>query len=101
MFLNYNSETDPEIIAKIVKNHLASNGYYQNDSSLIDSNGLIDILDILDEKIMAGNRSFRKKRITEYQEWNESMQERIIKNVGFFYYNKQCFFNNNEFILLL
>ena len=42
-----------------------------------------------------------EKHITGYQEWNESMQERIIKNSGFFYYNKQCFFNNNEFILLL
>jgi hypothetical protein len=53
MFLNYNIETDPEILAKIVNNHLASNGYYQDDSSLIHSNGLIDILDILDEKIIA------------------------------------------------
>ena len=56
MFLNYNSEINSEIIAKIVNNHLALNRYYQDDISLIrliHGNGLIDILDILDEKIMA------------------------------------------------
>lgn len=52
-FLNYNRQIDSEIIAKIVNNHLASNRYYQDDISLIHSNRLIDILDILDEKLMA------------------------------------------------
>jgi hypothetical protein len=48
-----NRQLDSEIIAKIVKNHLASNEYYQDANSLIYGNGLIDSVKILDDKIMS------------------------------------------------
>ena len=80
-----NEKTDSEIIAKIVKNHLAQNGYYLDTNSLQQENGLKDIVDILDDKIMSVIDLLEKKHVARYQEWNEVMQERIIKNAGSFY----------------
>ena len=39
-------------MSKIIKNHLASNGYYPAVDSLVQGNGLKEIVDILDDKIM-------------------------------------------------
>jgi hypothetical protein len=80
-----NGESDSEILSKIVKNHLAQNGYYPDADSLIHGNGLKDIVDILDDKIMSIIDLLEKKHVARYQEWNEIMQERIIKNAGSFY----------------
>ena len=38
---------------QIIKNHLASNGYYPDVDSLVHGNGLKEIVDILDDKIMS------------------------------------------------
>ena len=83
--LKVNGESDSEIISKIVKNHLAQNGYYLDTNSIQQENGLKDIVDILDDKIMSVIDLLEKKHVARYQEWNEVMQERIIKNAGSFY----------------
>jgi hypothetical protein len=57
-------------LPKIVKNHLASNRYYQEANSLIHGNGLIDSVNILDDKIMSVI-DLLKKTYNRYQEWNE------------------------------
>ena len=43
-------------------------------------NGLKNIVDIIDEKVMSAIDLLEKKRLASYQESNEVMQERIIKN---------------------
>jgi hypothetical protein len=43
-------------------------------------NGLKNIVDIIDEKGMSIIDLVEKKRLASYQESNEVMQERIIKN---------------------
>ena len=81
-----NEESDSEILSKIIKNHLASNGYYPDVDSLVHGNGLKEIVDILDDKIMSVIDLLEKKHVARYQEWNELMQERIIKNARSFYH---------------
>jgi hypothetical protein len=73
-------------LSKIIKNHLASNGYYPDVDSVVHGNGLKDIVDILDDKIMSVIDLLEKKHVARYQEWNELMQERIIKNARSFYH---------------
>ena len=80
-----NDESDSEILSNIIKNHLAQNGYYPDADSLIHGNGLKDIVGLLDDKIMSVIDLLEKKHLARYQEWNEVMQERIIKNAGSFY----------------
>jgi hypothetical protein len=46
---------------------------------------LKDIVDILDDKIMSVVELLEKKDVATFQEWNEVIQERIIKNAGSFY----------------
>ena len=41
-------------------------------------------MDILDDKIMSVIDLLEKKHVVRYQEWNEVMQERIIKNANLF-----------------
>ena len=48
-----NGESDSEILSNIIKNHLAQNGNYPDADSLIHGNGLKDIVDILDDKVMS------------------------------------------------
>ena len=50
----------------------------------INENGLKDIVDILDDKIMSIIDLLEKKHVARYQVWNEVMQERIIKNANLF-----------------
>ena len=73
-------ESDSKILGNIIKNHLAQNGYYPDADSLIHGNGLKDIVDIIDDKIMSVVELLEKKDVATFQEWNEVMQERIIKN---------------------
>ena len=80
-----NGESDSEILGNIIKNHLAQNGYYPDADSLIHGNGLKDIVDIIDDKIMSVVELLEKKDVATLQEWNEVMHERIIKNAGSFY----------------
>jgi hypothetical protein len=76
--LNY--ESDSEIISKIIKNHLASSGYYPDVDSLEQGNGLKDIVDIHQDMILSIVDLLEKKDVASLQEWNEVMQNRIIKN---------------------
>ena len=71
-------ESDSEIISKIVKNHLASNGYYPDADSLQQENGLKDIVDIIDDKVMSLMDLLERKKLATHKEWNEVMQERIM-----------------------
>ena len=48
-----NKESDSEILSNIIKNHLAQNGYYPDADSLIHGNGLKDIVDVIDDKVMS------------------------------------------------
>ena len=48
-------------------------------------NGLKNIVDILDDKVMSVIDLLEKKMLASYQESNEVMQERIIKNAESFY----------------
>ena len=48
-----NKESDSEILSNIIKNHLTQNGYYPDADSLIHGNGLKDIVDVIDDKVMS------------------------------------------------
>ena len=52
--------------------------------SLIHGNGLKDIIDILDDKIMSIIEILERNGLTTSQEFKEIMQERIIKNAKYF-----------------
>jgi hypothetical protein len=79
-----NRETDYEILSNIIKNHLASNGYYLDADSLMHGIGLKEIVDVIDDKVMSLIDLLEKKGLTTYQEWAQTMQERIIKNARSF-----------------
>jgi hypothetical protein len=83
-----NGESDSEILSKIVKNHLASNGHYPDVDSLQQGNGLKDIVDIHQDMIISIVDLFEKKGIATFQEYNEVVQERLIKNSLFTKNNK-------------
>ena len=78
------NESDSEILSKIIKNHLASNGYYSFVDSLEQGNGLKEIVDIIDDKVMSIIDLLEKKKVVTIHEWNEVMQERIMKNASSF-----------------
>lgn len=71
---------DSEILSKIIKNHIASNGYYPDADSLQNGNGLKDIVDIIDDKVMSIIDVMERKKIVTHKEWAQIMQERLIKN---------------------
>ncbi len=52
-FKPLNEETDSEILSNIIKNHLAQNGYYPDVDSLMNGNGLKEIVDVIDDKVMS------------------------------------------------
>jgi hypothetical protein len=79
-----NDESDSEILSKIIKNHLASSGYYPDVDSLVQGNGLKDIVDIINDKVMSLMDLLERKRIATHKEWNQLMQERIKKNTETF-----------------
>jgi hypothetical protein len=79
-----NEESDSEILSNIIKNHLASNGYYLDVDSLVHGIGLKEIVDVIDDKIMSLIDLLEKKDVATYQEWAQTMQERIIKNTQSF-----------------
>ena len=74
-----------KLLSNIIKNYLVQNGYYPDADSLIHGNGLKDIVDILDDKIMSIIEILERNGLTKTsQEFKEIMQERIIKNARFF-----------------
>ena len=79
-----NDESDSEILSNIIKNHLAQNGYYSDADSLIHGNGLKDIVELIDDKIMSLVELLERNGLTTSQEFKEIMQERIIKNARSF-----------------
>ena len=79
-----NNESDSEILFNIIKNHLVQNEFYPDADSLQHGNGLKDIVDLLDDKIMSVIEILERNRLTTSQEFKEIMQERIIKNAGSF-----------------
>ncbi len=83
-FKPLSDETDSEILSNIIKNHLASNGYYPDADSLMHGIGLKEIVDVIDDKVMSLIDLLEKKELTTYQEWAQTMQERIIKNTQSF-----------------
>ena len=84
-FKPLSEETDSEILANIIKNHLASNGYYLDADSLVHGIGLKEIVDIIDDKVMSLIDLLEKNDVATYQEWAQIMQERLIKNARSFY----------------
>ena len=78
------NESDSEIVSKIIKNHLAQNGFYSDIDSLQQGNGLKDIMDIIDDKVMSLMDLLERKKLATHKEWNKVMQERIIKNARSF-----------------
>ena len=74
-----NDESDSEILSKIIKNHLASSGYYPDVDSLEQGNGLKDIVEIIDDKVMSLMDMLERKRIVTHKEWIQLMQEKIKK----------------------
>ena len=83
-FKPLSDETDSEILSNIIKNHLASNGYYLDVDSLMCGIGLKEIVDIIDDKVMSLIDLLERKGLTTHQEWVQTMQERIIKNARSF-----------------
>jgi hypothetical protein len=79
-----NGETDSEILSNIIKNHLAQNGYYPDADSLMHGNGLKEVVDTQHDMIMSLIDLLERKGLTTYQEWAQTMQERIIKNTRSF-----------------
>ena len=79
-----NEESDSEILSNIIKNHLASNGYYLDADSLLHGIGLKEIVDVIDDKIMSLIDLLEKKGLTTHQELAQTMQERIRKNARSF-----------------
>jgi hypothetical protein len=77
-------ESDSEILSKIIKNHLASNGYYPDVDSLEQGNGLKDIVDIHQDMITTLLDLLERKGLIKYQEWAQLMQERIRKDTESF-----------------
>ena len=75
-----NDESDSEILSKIIKNHIASNGYYHDADSLQNGNGLKDIVDIIDDEVMSIIDVLERKKIVTHKEWAQIMQEMLIKN---------------------
>jgi hypothetical protein len=65
-------ELDSEIISKIVKNHLASNGYYPDADSLQQGNGHKDIVDIIDDKVMSLMDLLERKKLCNSQRMERS-----------------------------
>ena len=61
------------------KNHFASSGYYPDVNSLEQGNGLKDIVNIIDDKVMSLMDLLERQRIVTHKEWNKIMQERVIK----------------------
>jgi hypothetical protein len=68
-----NDESDSEILSKIIKNHLASNGYYPDVDSLQHGNGLKDIVDIHQDMILSVVDLLEKKGIATFNEYNQVM----------------------------
>ena len=77
-------ESDSKILSKIIKNHLAQNGYYPDADSLMHGNGL-KVVDTQHDMIMSVIDLLEKKGLTTHQEWALTMQERLIKNARSFY----------------
>ena len=61
------------------KNHFASSGYYPDVNSLEQGNGLKDIVEIIDDKVMSLMDLLERKKIGTHKEWNQLIQKRIIK----------------------
>ena len=79
-----NGESDSEILSKIIKNHLASNGYYPDVDSLQQGYGLKDIVDIHQDMITTLLDLLEIKGLITPKEWTNIMQERIRKNTESF-----------------
>ena len=79
-----NEESDSETLSKIVKNHLASNGYYPDEDSLMQGNGLRESYEILQDMFITLLDLLEKKGLITHQEWAQIMQERLIKNAKSF-----------------
>ncbi|HSF00820.1 MAG TPA: hypothetical protein VLA48_07990 [Nitrososphaeraceae archaeon] len=79
-----NGETDSEILSNIINNHLASNRYYPDAESLMHGIGLKEVVDTQHDMIMSVIDLLEKKGLTTYQEWAQTMQERIRKNTQSF-----------------
>ena len=79
-----NSESDSEILSKIIKNHLTSSGYYPDVDSLQQGNGLEDIVDIHQDMIITLLDLLERKGLITHQEWVQLMQERIRKDTESF-----------------
>jgi hypothetical protein len=71
-------ESYSEIISKIIKNHLASNGYYPDVDSLQQGYGPKDIVDIHQDMIIT--LLDLVERMITHREWNQIMEERMKKN---------------------
>jgi hypothetical protein len=79
-----NDESDSEILSKIIKNHLASNGYYPDTDSLQQGNGLKDIVDLHQDMIITLLDLLERKGLITHKEWNQLMQEQIRKDTESF-----------------
>jgi hypothetical protein len=77
-------ESDSEILSNIVKNHLASNGYYPDTDSLQQGYGLKDIVDIHQDMIITLLDLLERKGLITHKEWIHIMQDRIKKNTESF-----------------
>jgi hypothetical protein len=77
-------ESDSEILSKIIKNYLASSGYYPDVDSLQQGNGLKDIVDIHQDMIITLLDLLERKGLITHKEWTRIMQERIKKNTESF-----------------
>jgi hypothetical protein len=77
-------ESDSEILSKIIKNHLASSGYYPDVDSLQQGNGLKDIVDIHQDMIITLLDLLERKGLITQKEWNQIMEERIRKDTESF-----------------
>jgi hypothetical protein len=77
-------ESDSEVLSKIIKNHLASSGYYPDVDSLQQGNGLKDIVDIHQDMIITLLDLLERKGLITQKEWNQLMQQRIRKDTESF-----------------
>ncbi len=84
-FKPLSDETDSEILCNIIRNHLVQNGYYPDADSLMHGNGLKEVVETQHDMIMSVIDLLEKKGLTTYQEWAQTMQERLIKNTESFY----------------
>jgi hypothetical protein len=77
-FKPLNGGDDSEILANIIKKHLAENAFYPDIDSLTLATGIKEYMDSQEDMIMSIIELLERKGLGTYQEWGQILKERIM-----------------------